>query len=692
MIIKKLKLNNFGVHRDLELEFNSGMTGIVGRNGAGKSTIFAAIEFLLVGDLPKECTKETMITVGCAVGYVRGWLDVGGKECVITRHLDSPKVEMSYDGVVLKKSTEIKEMWASLFQLDASVLRHVVIARQKEISAIFTADRADREKVFQKLFLVPSTDKLRKIIYDNYLKTAPPLYMVTPVETLQQEFEESLRRKLELETVLQKNFSSDSLEGRIHYIGNRLMALVAMESADSRRAELSKKLAELLETKAQLSARLETAKTASEQFSMDQLQQTVQQQIVAREQHLAYQTAKDSFDRLEKLKKEKAQRFQDLGGATKIKEVQAEKAELDARYAAASTELEKKKSELASFSKLIAEGGEVLAVCPTCNQKIENLAKHICLVQNTVAQLSKEAADLSQRLSSVSSELTLLSSAEKESESAEAVFRAAQVPIPGTVVFDPALLETTQKVIEKLKGLQNEVISLSRDLQEILKQENDLSLALQRVTGYDGPTSIAQERAELEQERIKLAAALEEKKAIEFKLSSEAANLAYLQKKIEETIKATEANKKTKEYTSILSTVYEGLHPSVFARQLIGMYAGAVQDKLNEYLCMFDFPYSVLIDEGFNLSAYNREGKLPFLSGGQQVVVGLSLRFALHDLFSQSMPLIMIDEGSMSLHESNVQAYFELLRKVKSSMKFKQIIIIDHHAGLADVVDTPIVL
>jgi DNA repair exonuclease SbcCD ATPase subunit len=229
-------------------------------------------------------------------------------------------------------------------------------------------------------------------------------------------------------------------------------------------------------------------------------------------------------------------------------------------------------------------------------------------------------------------------------------------------------------------------------LQEILKQENDLSLALQRVTGYDGPTSIAQERAELEQERIKLAAALEEKKAIEFKLSSEAANLAYLQKKIEETIKATEANKKTKEYTSILSTVYEGLHPSVFARQLIGMYAGAVQDKLNEYLCMFDFPYSVLIDEGFNLSAYNREGKLPFLSGGQQVVVGLSLRFALHDLFSQSMPLIMIDEGSMSLHESNVQAYFELLRKVKSSMKFKQIIIIDHHAGLADVVDTPIVL
>ena len=47
MIFKKLELKNFKSHANTTLEFNPGISLIVGENGAGKSSIFEAITFAL---------------------------------------------------------------------------------------------------------------------------------------------------------------------------------------------------------------------------------------------------------------------------------------------------------------------------------------------------------------------------------------------------------------------------------------------------------------------------------------------------------------------------------------------------------------------------------------------------------------------------------------------------------------------
>ena len=47
MIFTKLRLLNFKSHQNTTIEFNKGISVIVGENGAGKSTILEAISFAL---------------------------------------------------------------------------------------------------------------------------------------------------------------------------------------------------------------------------------------------------------------------------------------------------------------------------------------------------------------------------------------------------------------------------------------------------------------------------------------------------------------------------------------------------------------------------------------------------------------------------------------------------------------------
>ena len=49
MILNTLKLQNYKQYSHLELEFREGLVGIIGKNGAGKSTIFEAILYCLFG-------------------------------------------------------------------------------------------------------------------------------------------------------------------------------------------------------------------------------------------------------------------------------------------------------------------------------------------------------------------------------------------------------------------------------------------------------------------------------------------------------------------------------------------------------------------------------------------------------------------------------------------------------------------
>ena len=62
MRLNSLRLNNFRQHADSYITFDSGLTGIIGENGSGKTTILEAIAWALYGQDAARGKKETIRT------------------------------------------------------------------------------------------------------------------------------------------------------------------------------------------------------------------------------------------------------------------------------------------------------------------------------------------------------------------------------------------------------------------------------------------------------------------------------------------------------------------------------------------------------------------------------------------------------------------------------------------------------
>ena len=87
----EISLHNYKVHRNLTVEFKKGVTGIIGTNGKGKSTVVSAIQFLFTGELDVD-SKAEAITLGETEGWVSGRLLLHGKPAYLERHLSTSKV------------------------------------------------------------------------------------------------------------------------------------------------------------------------------------------------------------------------------------------------------------------------------------------------------------------------------------------------------------------------------------------------------------------------------------------------------------------------------------------------------------------------------------------------------------------------------------------------------------------------
>ena len=87
MILQRLLLENFKQYSNLDLEFREGLIGVIGKNGAGKSSIFDGILLCLFGSAvstDKQSYKTRWAEKKDKV-KLELWLEIGGKEYRILR-------------------------------------------------------------------------------------------------------------------------------------------------------------------------------------------------------------------------------------------------------------------------------------------------------------------------------------------------------------------------------------------------------------------------------------------------------------------------------------------------------------------------------------------------------------------------------------------------------------------------------
>lgn len=688
MLGKRLRLKNFRNHHDLTIDLSPGVTGIVGENGQGKSSIIEALQFVITGEL-FEGSKEEAITLGEDCGWVEYSFELDGKAGRLERHLDASKVVLEYDGVTHKKAGEVKELWDKLLQINADIFKKVIVARQGQISQLFSGDQSVREKIFQKIFLVPPTDKLRTMLYEKYIKTAPlelPAEDLIMLNALLQQINTSLAQ-VDLEIHMTDLFSEEEVD----QLKQRLIFLQKCRQDAAEQKDLQISLGyeqHLLED-----AQSKRAKIV-EKLGKVNIDAWVNNKTMMEQQRALY------LQRL-KLEEEQAE-FEPLDTLNaSLTELQGRYQTLDLARNESQTRFDKVTALMEGSMENLKHWQDLSCnrECPTCRQPLGmNVDTAIQTAKQRIKDYRIERDNLAETIVNLRAEFKEVE--ENVKWCREQILRVGfvenQIAQLAQVTFDAEVYSKTCKVIEhynKLKEEQAELVSYVADQKARVAK---LTQRLQNLSVYDGGDGFTDLEGEIRNTLQNLDVDRTARVRVQ-ELTVQSKTLSHQLKTVEERIivatDATAKNQKRKAYLDKLQSVYDLLHTSQFPRQLIMSYADLVTEYLDEYLSMFHIPYRAKVNDNFKIDMVDDEGRvLPKVSGGQEIVIGISLHLALHDLFSQSFPLMVIDEGTTHLSTKNRKAYFEVISMLKEKAKVKQILIIDHDENLSTVVDQVIQL
>ena len=683
MELQKLILKNFRSHKNLTLDFNAGVTGIVGGNGTGKSSIVEAIIFLLTGEGYGK-TKSDMLTVGQVSGHVVGHMLIDGKEAVLERHTDTAKVNLKYDDKVYKKSSEVNELWDQLFQIDKHLVQNVIVSNQGEIALLFNGDNSTKEKLFQKIFMVPNTTKLRDTVWNGYIKTAPPEYPVKNLDALKND--QQLLEQIILMTSEQlATLDAPKLQIDYNRLTSRKTELEKVISDERVSSGLSDKLTNLLGELADISSNVVRIENNLNNINYDDVLQTIHE-MDAVERQVAQQT---------KLKAELTNLAKPTSNVTEeeIDTLSADITQKELRLKGKRERVLELKAKLKSYEEkgLSSE----TTTCPTCGSELTDTAQLIEYIQAESDRIIYDGVEMQKILTALKTERE---QKQKEYQLVEEYQKAKdtlnlKLEAIGELDYSSEDHALYKKLSDKYKQDKSAVSALkiteSQKLHDITNAR--LAIAAQRV--YDGAHTggAGAELKEVDTNLVGVSQGIQTAKQLEIDLAVKTQELKSRLEDIRENQEYIEKNKKREEYTSTLDAIYDIFHPSKFPRALIQTYSSTVTEYMNDVLASFDFPYTAKVNETFGIDIFNEEGlQLPAVSGGQQVMVGFSLRLALHNMFVGAFPFMIVDEGSYGLNAENSKKYFEIIRSLNKTSKFKQVIVIDHHPELSDYVDNTI--
>lgn len=679
MIINKLELVNFRKHRRLDVVLEQGVTAIVGDNGTGKSSIVEALQFALTGEL-NFGKKADAITVGEDSGYVRLLFTLNNKKGTLIRPLTSTAPELVYDGKTLKKAGEVKELWDTLLQVGPEIISKVIIAHQGDIPLLFSGEAAIREKIFQKIFLVPPTEKIRNVIFQKYLKQLPPLLPVEDLEALK-----GLINNVEAKiSKLDFDISQLSLLApqQIDEHKERIRFLLKCEQDAGASVLLQKsiedakeKVTETKEVVAELFAVLSSIRIDDYEL----LRNTQLQQKALYTQKCKLLAEYDSLIKIQVDEKVFSQAKEDL-------------TLLDEELATLSAELAGLQYQETTVKKQIERYGTVNGnTCHACGQALHSVYELVNMLQGSLQETHDQQQTLKANIAALKTkaqELKKYIDSIEEAKQKEARLAESLAQFEG-LEFEESSLTTYTEVIRQYREYEQEHNAAKLELTKAVNhikllqhQHNALSVYDNRYDSIAVERDIVTDILHKHDEAYRLYQIYNSDRALR------SYELTALQDRLTQSKVHAEKNKKRNRYSEILSTVYDVLHTENFPRKLILNYAEVVSEYLQEKLQGFNIPYRAKLSDGFRIDMYNENNeRVPKVSGGQEIQVGISLHLALHELFSQSFPLLVIDEGTTHLDATNRKAYFDIIKKLKSNNKLQQIIIIDHDPQLSEVVD-----
>jgi exonuclease SbcC len=167
MILNTLRLVNYKQYAALSLDFREGLVGIIGKNGAGKSTIFEAILYCLFG---RDESNKSLVRSAFADGKanVELTLDftIGESLYRVKREFRGKALAVGAelyknDQLVAKGVSAVNDELAKVLHMERDAFKRSVFSGQKELSELSDSSGEARKRMVRRMLGLDTLDDIQ---------------------------------------------------------------------------------------------------------------------------------------------------------------------------------------------------------------------------------------------------------------------------------------------------------------------------------------------------------------------------------------------------------------------------------------------------------------------------------------------------------------------------------------------------
>ena len=688
MILKTLTLKNYRKFKNVIIEFPDGVTGVLGLNGVGKSTIFEALAWVLYGSVAARTSTDqikregSLTTESCRVELdfifeddnyriireMKGKNLIASATATINGKIAATGAEVVSKYIQKKLGMDFKSFFTSIY------------AKQKELNTLSSMNASERRPLILKMLGIDSLDEVIKEIKSDKRNK------VSIIDKLNQDLvDEEGKEKIE---IYNENIKDFEKQKRV----NELLIKKQKEKLKN----LNKEKDEIEKTVKKLKEDFENINKKKEEI--------VEKKALFENRNKLIDEIKILNEKIEKRKKSILQQKNKLDNFSKIDE---NIKSLEKRLNEISKKIEEYIKKIEKQNTLIIKNKEDIcgldlkkekiekigpeAKCPTCERVLASQYK------NLISKFENEKSEKKQQIINFEKERNLTV------ESKEKINREEQALQKKKNYFNNQLrekekIETTIKNIlneinqEKidLKNKQEKLMKLKQIKFDIKEYESIISKTNNLYEKYQETLTILDKKKdEFNLLNIDIERKESDKKLIDQKIDNLREKISDL-KKYKEKIK----NEKIVVYhLGLLSDIMSDFRTHLISRirPTLSSYASDFFERLT------DSKYNELeLDKDYNLMIYD-EGN-PYsverFSGGEEDLANLCLRLAISEVITERaggvFNFIILDEifGSQDIIRRN-----NIMKALSGlSSKFRQIFLITHIEDVKDDMENTILV
>lgn len=674
MILKTLVLKNFRKFKNATIEFPDGVTGVVGLNGAGKSTIFEAIAWVLYGSVAARTSVDQIKREGAeTTESCRVELDFifEGDAYRIVREMRGKSLTTSatttINGKIAATGAEVVSKYTQKkLGMDFKSFFTSIFARQKELNALSSMNASERRPLILKMLGIDSLDDvIREIKSDKKTKDAV-------IEKLESNLvDESGKNRVEKCKDEIKNFKVKKEQARF-----------SIKKSKEKIYAFSKEITALEKNCVASKSNYEKINIRKENLS---------------EKKMQYECKVELQNEIEKLQGKIAERQKNIENQQKkakdfeniepnLKEVESRLNKIDKNLERVVKVTEQKNTLVARIKKDIKEIGQKEgkikkmgpdAKCPTCERVLSG--QYDQLLKNFKEEIRKKEKEIN----------LFLKELEKEKAEREKFIREEQA-LERKRNYLQSQLREKERIITTIENLSKEIKSEKTDMEHkktLLKKvisvkfnQKEFETVKKQVEIFYKTYQKSMEKLGNKKDDLNLLKLDLEKKEGEEKLvSQEIKNISEKIDELNEFKKRIKDERNTVQYLGMLSEIM-----SSFRTHLISRIRPTLSDYASDFFArLTDSKYNEIeLDENYNLMVYD-EGKLYSIerfSGGEEDLANLCIRLAISEVITERaggiFNFIILDEifGSQdTVRRHNIMKSLNGL-----SSKFRQIFLITH--------------